>query len=102
MTNASKPTKKDGIKPGCFLFMFYGSLYLSQGDLPPCNSVFIFNSENGERTLKRNLLSRTKTSQKLSISLFQSLSPNFDRGLKVLKVEDKTKGKRSQVFFLSH
>ena len=101
MSNANKSTKKDGIKPGCFLFMFYGSLYLSQGDLP-CNSVFIYDSESAEYKLKRNLLSRTKTSQKLSISLFQSLSPNFDRGLKVLKVEDKTKGKRSQVFFLSH
>ena len=89
MTNASRPTKKDGIKPGCFLFMFYGSLYLSQGDLPPCNSVFIYDSESAEYKLKRNLLSRTKNFAESSVSLFQSLSPNFDHGLNILEVEDK-------------
>ena len=79
VTNASKPTKKDGIKPGCFLFMFYGSLYLSQGDLP-CNSVFIYDSESAEYKLKRNLLSRRKTSQKLPSLSFKVCRPTLIMG----------------------
>ena len=72
---------------------------LTQGDLPPCNSVFIYDSENGERTLKCNLLSRTKTSQNLPSLSFKVCRPTLIMGWKYWMWKKRAHGKRSQVFF---
>ena len=77
VTNATEPTKKDGLKPGCFCVLW---ITLFKVIFRPVILYFIYDSEYGERTLKCNLLSRTKTSQNLPSLSFKVSRPTLIMG----------------------